>query len=62
MRAAGLRDLSAPEIQALRGLGVDAEYLREMHECGLDGLSVDDLLKLRAAGVTREFLERLEGH
>jgi len=48
---AGYPNLSVSQLQQLRALGIDADFIQRAKAHGLQNLSVDDLTKLKATGV-----------
>jgi beta-lactamase regulating signal transducer with metallopeptidase domain len=58
MVAAGLRDITADELNEARAVGVSGDYVAALARAGLRG-SVDDYVQLRAVGVSPAFVERL---
>ena len=58
MKAAGLNDLSADDLIALKIQGVTPEYVRAIHDLGLQP-DADGLVGLKVQGVTPEYIQEL---
>jgi bla regulator protein blaR1 len=58
MKSAGLSDLSADDLIALKIQGVTPEYVRAIHELGLQP-GADALVGLKVQGVTPEYIKEL---
>jgi beta-lactamase regulating signal transducer with metallopeptidase domain len=59
LAAAGLKNLSADDLVALKVQGVTPAYVRAIHEAGLQP-SVEELVGLRVQGVTPEYIRDLK--
>ena len=60
MKSAGLNDLSADDLIALKIQGVTPEYVRAIHDLGLQP-DADGLVGLKVQGVTPEYIKELRG-
>ncbi|HWJ48479.1 MAG TPA: M56 family metallopeptidase [Candidatus Udaeobacter sp.] len=60
MKSAGLNDLSADDLIALKIQDVTPEYVRAMHDLGLQP-DADGLVGLKVQGVTPEYIKELRG-
>ncbi len=58
MKSAGLADLTADDLVALKIQGVTPEYVRGMHDLGLHP-DADGLVAMRVQGVTPEYIREL---
>jgi beta-lactamase regulating signal transducer with metallopeptidase domain len=58
MKSAGLNDLSADDLIALKIQGVTPEYVRAMHDLGFQP-DADGLVGLKVQGVTPEYIKEL---
>jgi hypothetical protein len=58
MKSAGLNDLSADDLIALKIQGVTPEYVRAIHDLGLQP-DADGLVGLKVQGVTPEYIKEL---
>ena len=58
MKAAGLDDLSADDLIALKIQGVTPEYVRAMHDLGLHP-DTDSLVGMKVQGVTPDYIKEL---
>jgi beta-lactamase regulating signal transducer with metallopeptidase domain len=58
LASAGLKDLSADDLVALKVQGVTPAYVRAIHELGLNP-SVDELVGMKVQGVTPEYVRDL---
>jgi bla regulator protein blaR1 len=60
MKSAGLNDLTADDLIALKIQGVTPEYVRAMHDLGLHP-DADGLVGMKVQGVTPEYVKELRG-
>ena len=58
MKAAGVRDITADQLIALKIQGVTPEYVRGMQEVGLQS-DADQLVAMRVQGITPEYVREL---
>ena len=60
MKAAGIKDLSADTLIALKIQGVTPEYVRALNDLGIHP-DAEDLIGLRVQGVTPEYIKEMRG-
>ena len=58
MEAAGLKNLSADELIAMKTQGVTPDYVREIHDLGLKP-SADEFVGMRVQGITPEYVREM---
>jgi hypothetical protein len=58
IEAEGYHNLSVDDVIRLKGIGVDAAYIRGLRAAGFE-LSVDDLIRCYGIGVTPEFVQTI---
>lgn len=59
LRAAGLTNLDAETVIALKSVGVTGDYIRQMREAGLGQLNARDLITLKSVGVTPDYIKTM---
>jgi beta-lactamase regulating signal transducer with metallopeptidase domain len=55
----GYRGLGVDQLIRLKGIGVDAKYIREIRAAGFQ-LTVDDLVRFRGHGITPDFVKAIK--
>jgi bla regulator protein blaR1 len=59
IEAEGYRNLSVDDVIRLKGIGVDAAYIRGLRAAGFE-LSVDDLIRSYGIGITPDFVQAIK--
>jgi beta-lactamase regulating signal transducer with metallopeptidase domain len=59
IEAEGLRNLSVDDVIRLKGIGVDAAYIRALRSAGFE-LNVEDLVRFRGIGITPDFVQAIK--
>jgi beta-lactamase regulating signal transducer with metallopeptidase domain len=60
IEAEGYRNLTVDDVIRLKGIGVDAAYIRRLRSAGFE-LSVDDLVRFHGIGITADFIQSIKG-
>jgi hypothetical protein len=60
IEAEGYRNLGVDDVIRLKGIGVDAAYIRGLRSAGFE-LSVDDLVRFHGIGITPDFIQSIKG-
>ncbi len=59
LRAAGLTNLDADSVIALKSVGVTGDYIREMRAAGIGQLTARELVALKSVGVTPDYVSMM---
>jgi len=60
IEAEGYHNLSVDDVIRLKGIGIDAAYIRGLRGAGFE-LSVDDLVRFHGIGITPDFIQSIKG-